>query len=29
LRLKQLLTAETKPNPDQPKSQPFQKPRRL
>lgn len=29
LRLKQLLTAETKPNPDQPKSQPYQKPRRL
>jgi hypothetical protein len=28
-RLKQLLTAETKPNPDQPKSQPFQKHRRL
>jgi hypothetical protein len=29
LRLKQLLTAETKLNPAQPKSQPFQKPRRL
>ncbi len=29
LRLKLLLAAETKPNPDQPKSQPFQKPRRL
>jgi hypothetical protein len=28
-RLKQLLTTEAKPNPDQPKSQPYQKPRRL
>jgi hypothetical protein len=28
-RLKQLLTVEAKPNPDQPKSQPYQKPRRL
>jgi hypothetical protein len=28
-RLKQLLTTETKPNTDQPKSQPYQKPRKL
>ena len=28
-RLKKLLTTEAKPNPDQPKSQPYQKPRRL
>jgi hypothetical protein len=28
-RLKQLLTTETKPNPNQPKSQPYQKPRKL
>jgi hypothetical protein len=28
-QLKKLLTSEAKPNPDQPKSQPYQKPRRL